>query len=189
MKRYLLVILLFISSCDILDTRQPEEPDTGRAGFNSATTPALLFENLSNSFKDRLEENYFACFADSLFIEDKFVFYPSSGAISKYPVLANWNLDAEKQYFRQLIGAIDLESSVILNFFDEEVTQIGDSAIYKYSYTITLNDLNETFNNEYTGSSEYKIKRDNRNIWVITEWTDIIKDEGSSWSELKGKFY
>lgn len=189
MRIIILILLLFIAGCDLLDTRDPEEPDTGRAGFNSATTPAILFENLSNSFKDRLEENYYTCFADSLFISDNFTFVPSAGAISRYPVLADWNLDAEKQYFRRLLGTVDTDSPVLLNFFDEEVTQIGDSAIYRYSYTITINSADQSLNEDYNGLSEYKIKRDSRNFWVITEWTDIKKDESPSWSELKGKYY
>lgn len=191
MRKLLLMLAagLIMVSCDILDTRDPEDPEAGRSSFNSATTPNVLFSNMVSAFSDRLVENYNACFADPLFIENNFRFIPSAGAVSKYPVLNDWDIEAEKEYFRQLIGSVTTDMPIVLNFFDEEVTQLGDSAVYRYNYTITINSSDESLVTDFAGTGEFKIKRDNRSIWVITEWTDIRKDENPSWSELKGLYY
>jgi len=189
MKTIIFGILLFLSSCDFLTTRNAEEPDIGRSSFVVATTPEQLFINLTDSFREKIERNYESCFVDSSFLNKGFTFYASSEATSKFSVLSNWSIDEEKDYFRNLLAIIPQEKTLVVNLFDESSSQQGDSAIYIFNYTILLPNISNQVDLEYRGSSEFKINLDANNQWVITEWTDIGIDEYPSWSVLKGNFY
>ena len=191
--KYLLIlffIILLISSCDLLTTRKAEKPDKGRSSFIAATTIEQLFENLKNSFREKIERNYESCFVDSSFLSKRYKFYPVTKATVKFNILNAWNLEAEKQYFTNLIAYTPKDKSIILNLYNENSTRQGDSAIYNYDYTILLpHNKNEVENYEYRGSAQFKINLDANNHWVITEWIDIGTNNYPSWSELKGKFY
>lgn len=189
MKTIILFSLFLISGCDFLTTRNAEEPDIGRSSFVVATTPEQLFINLTDSFREKIERNYESCFVDSSFLNKKFVFYASSEAISKFSVLSNWNIDAEKDYFRNFIANIPIEKTVVVSLFNESSSQQGDSALYNFDYTILLPNISNQIELEYRGSSQFRINLDANNQWVITEWTDIGIDEYPSWSVLKGNFY
>lgn len=188
MKNIILIILLFLSGCDFLTTRNAEEPDIGRSSFVVATTPEQLFKNLTDSFREKIEPNYVSCFVDSAFLKKKFMFYASSEATAKFGVLSDWNIDSEKDYFKNLITNFP-EKTIIVNLFDENKLPLGDSAIYVFNYTILLPNISNQVDLEYRGSSEFKINLDANNQWVITEWTDIGIEEFPSWSVLKGNFY
>ncbi len=189
MKILILFGLIFLSSCDFLTTRNAEEPEIGRSSFVVATTPEQLFKNLTDSFREKIERNYESCFVDSSFLSKKFTFSPSSEATAKFNVLSNWDIDSEKDYFRNLIANIPKEKAVIVTLSEVEKTQQGDSALYSYDYTIFLPNISDQVELEYRGSSQFKINLDANNQWVITEWADISSNEFPSWSELKGRFY
>jgi hypothetical protein len=183
-------ISLSISGCDFLTTREAEKPDTGRSTFIAATTVEQLFKNLTESFREKIVRNYESCFVDSSFLNKNFEFYPATKAATKYNILTEWDLEAEKQYFANLITSVSKDKSIIVNLFNENSSRQGDSALYNYDYSIILpHTAGETLDHEYRGSTQFKVNLDANNHWVITEWIDLSTNDFPSWSELKGKFY
>ncbi len=193
MRKFIIFILfsglIYSSGCDLLETRQAERPESERSEYVLATTPQQLFQNLQAAFRERIVKNYEICFVDTSFLKRKYKFIPSAGSVAKYNVLADWDIQAEIQYFTNLISKARKGELIILTLENEVSSPQGDSAQYTFDYTITIPVDDPDIPKEYRGSSQFKINLDANNQWVITEWQDIQKENYPSWSELKGRFY
>lgn len=189
-KIILSIILIFtFSTCDLLTTRDAENPETGRSSYIAATTPDQLFINLQNSFAEKIEKDYISNFVDSSFLKINYKFTPSSEAIVKYNILSDWDLEAEKSYFRNLINNIGDGKQIILSLqlVSNSVTENSENRNYNYSITLPIE--SETIPNFYKGNAFFNIRLDENNQWVIVEWIDNKSEDYPSWSELKGRFY
>lgn len=184
-----LPVLILTNGCDLLSTRDSEAPITQRSNFTVASTPVILFENLKNSLKEKVVENYLACFVDESFLNKQYTFKPSAGAVSKFQNLLSWDLESERQYFNNLKASTKEGVPIILELSNEFNSPQIDSAVYQYDYTITLSSNDASVQSVYQGSLQFVINRDSRNQWVITRWEDIERNSQPSWSELKGRFY
>ncbi|MCB9250291.1 MAG: hypothetical protein H6613_17940 [Ignavibacteriales bacterium] len=188
-KLFLIFSLLLFSGCDLLTTRNAEDPETGRSSYIVATTPDQLFTNLKNSFSEKVEKDYSSNFVDSSFLKIDYKFVPSSEAIVKFNILTEWNLEAEKAYFKNLINSVDENKQIVLNLQEISRSVEGTTASLNYDYSITLPIETEGLPNFYKGNAFFKINLDDNNQWVITEWIDNKTEDFPSWSELKGRFY
>lgn len=185
-KLYILPLIFILVSCDLLQTRDPEDPDVSRNSFKTALTPEILFENLVNSFSQKNNEGYKSCFVENTFLEVVFNFIPSSASSVADPALLEWTLEKEYQYFFNLIQG-DENNSVKLTLTNGEWNSIGEKRIYRYDYSISVSHLsNQTF---YSGTSQFEIQQDQRNHWVIVNWIDIRTQNSLTWSDLKGVYY
>ena len=182
-------LILVLSSCDLLTTRKAEDPETSRSSYIVATTPDQLFANLKNSLAEKVEKDYMSNFVDSSFLSVDYKFTPSSEAILKYNILSEWNLDAERTYFRNLINNIDANKQIVLELQLVSSSVQENSEIINYDYSITLPINSEGTPNYYRGNASFKIDLDKNNQWVIVEWIDNKTEDYPSWSELKGRFY
>jgi hypothetical protein len=189
MKKIIISFLMFsLISCDILTTRIPEQPVTPGNSNIPAISPDILFNNFKSSIKNKILENYLSCFVDPSFSIRKFKFVAAAGLVSQYPVLIGWNLDSETQYFRNMKAISNDGQSITLTLIPINNTQLGDSAIYQYDYSLSFLASDQNVSGVYQGSVQFKIYLEN-NLWVIGEWYDLRKDNFLSWSELKGKLY
>jgi hypothetical protein len=184
---YISALLLLINSCDLLSTRDPELPEAGRSSFIPATTPDLLFTNLTNSFKEKIVENYVGCFVDPSFLNRRYTYIPSAGSGIQFDVFLDWNVLSEKQYFNNVKAATSENSPIVLQLLNEVSNIAGDSAIYQYEYVLSVPFQDESV--LYKGNCNFYIRNDSRSQWVITRWEDIKDQEYPSWSELKGQYY
>ena len=191
MKYFILYIafVLMLSGCDLLETRNAEPPNQPRSTYEQAVTPQLLISNLVNSLKDKDAQNYINCLVDSSFTQKKFIFSPSSGALSQYPfLLDDWEVKDEDRYFRNLITRVSNQTPITLSLTNEQYSPLGDSLIYTATYSINVpNDESEP--KDYQGDLRFNMVRDSRNVWVIYFWQDTKSTSLPSWSELKGRFY
>jgi hypothetical protein len=190
MKKNLLILVLLsgiVTSCDLFTTRSPEEPAGTSSGVVSAYDPETLFENMQSALEDGIVENYMACFVDDSYLNVDYVFTPASGAITNYPNLNNWNLQAEKEYFNDLISKLKSGTDIS---FDYTITQKDYNQVY-YEYVVdyTISFQSSSLSGDYQGTSRFKIYKDSRSQCVIVEWQDIKKDNYDSWSDLKGRVY
>lgn len=185
----MIIILAFIWSCDLLTTRDPEDPIIERSSYIVPSTPDILFQNLSSSFEEKILENYIACFVDINYISKQYRFVPAAGSISQFAELANWNLDAERSYFNNLRTISGDNMPMLLSLYNERSEPIGDSAVYQFDYRLQVPLADENNSDEYEGSVLFRIYRDSRQQWAIGEWEDIKKENKISWSELKGRYY
>lgn len=183
----LYISLISLVSCDLISTREPEIPDTAKSNFVPATTPDLLFANLTNSFKEKIVENYLACFIDPLFLNKEFIFIPSAGSNIQFDIFSDWNIFSERQYFNNVKSASLENTPIILDLTNPVSNIYGDSAIFQYDYSIFLQLENESIS--YKGNCQFNIHNDSRNQWVITRWEDVKSEDFPSWSELKGNYY
>ncbi len=181
------LILISIEGCDILTTRDSEKPDKPRSNFVTPTTPDLLFKNFSESLKEKVVENYMACFVDNAFLDKDYKFIPSAGSVAQFGALADWDLNSEKQYFNNLKSTTINNVPLILQLNHEISNTQGDSAVYQYDYILSV--PFESSSISYRGNLKFNIHFDSRNHWVITRWEDTKNEEYPSWSELKGKYY
>lgn len=189
MKKYLIILTIFMFSCDLLTTREPEIPDTQRTSYLPATTPDILFSNIKNSFKEKAYDNYMSSFVNSSFTDKPFTFISASESISLYPTLANWDISSEQQYFNNLIISTKEGVPIILDLQNEIKNTMGDSAVYQYDYVISLTPINENIQSSYRGNMKVNIVLDSRSQWVISRWEDFKSGENPTWSELKGSLY
>jgi hypothetical protein len=189
MKKKILLICLLLTGCNILTTRDPEDPENRPRNYSTPTTPDILISNLKESLKDGYLEYYLECLADPAFLNKKFKFIPTASAYQIFPVLNDWTLDGEKQYFTKLKSVITDNTPVTLTFSNQSYNPQGDSALVSADYQLTLTAKDRNFPTEYQGFVQFKIFLDRRNQWVIVEWQDIKKENFLSWSDLKGRLY
>jgi hypothetical protein len=180
---------LAISGCDLFTTRTPETPVTAATNSIPATSPDMLFSNLQSAVNGKILDNYMTCFVDSAFLKKRFKFTASPGSSSQFPVLTTWNLDDEKQYFRNQNAIAASGNSVNLTISNQLNTQLGDSAVYQFDYSLSLLASDQTISGNYQGTAQFKIFLDSRNQWVIVQWDDSKINNSSSWSDLKGRLY
>jgi len=188
-KYFLLIFLFLFTACDLLSTRQAETPNTSRDNFLPATSPEILFSNLTNSFKDKVVENYIACFSDPAYTDKQFNFVPTSSASVIYAAFSNWDLSSEQGYFSNLVNTLPETTPIILSLSQLGSTQYSDSAVYDFSYVLNTNFSSENISSTYQGNLKFTVVLDNRQQWVISGWIDFEKNGSPSWSELKGRMY
>ncbi|MBI9073417.1 MAG: hypothetical protein JEY94_17575 [Melioribacteraceae bacterium] len=187
MKKFIIIFITFIFvSCNLVSTRDPEIPSNNRSNFEVAATPEILFNNLRNSFSDKVVENYIACFVDVSFSDKEFIFEPAIEVASQF---SNWNLDSEENYFKNIISIVDEESPIFLNLIETDSQLEGESADYFFDYEIIINSEDKRIVDSFKGSTHFKIYLDSRQHWVIANWRDYQSENNVSWSELKGRFY
>ncbi len=184
-----LVFCFIHSGCDLVTTRKAEEPKQSRSSYVIATTPDQLFTNLRNSFSEKVEKDYENSFVDSSFLSVPYLFTSSFEATFKYNILTEWDLEAEKTYFQNLINTIRENDNIIVNLVLLSNSVEGNSENRNYNYSISLPFIDESTSLIYEGNAFFRVEIDANNQWVITEWSDTITGDNPSWSELKGRFY
>ena len=189
--KYFVILLLsvFLSSCDLITTRDAEPPNTSRNNYLPATSPEILFTNLTNSFKDKVVENYIACLADPAFTDKQFTFVPSVSASAIFAAFANWDLTSERGYFTNLVNTLPAQTPIILSLSELGNSQYPDSSVYEFSYVINTNFSSENVSETYEGNLKFTLILDSRQQWVIYRWVDYEQSGKLSWSELKGRMY
>jgi len=188
-KSFSILTLLvgLIAGCDLWTTRSPEDPSNSTSNFVPASDPETLFQNLKSALQDGIVENYIACFVDVSYLKKEFVFIPASGTIIENPRLSSWNLQAEKEYFNELISKLKSGSSITFNYTIAQKDY--NSEYYEYVIDYAISFQSSSLSGEYQGTSRFKIYVDSRGQCVIVEWEDIKKNDYDCWSELKGRTY
>jgi len=178
---------LLIYSCDIFETRDPEQPDRSRSNYETPSEPQIVIQNLQNAFSDRNSDNYKKNFAlGPPRVNRIFSFVPTSLALSNDPNLWTfWNVESEFQYFQNLVTRVPEGLPIILSLSSENYSPLGDSTIYTAEYSINVPNLTGA-PNIYEGSLKFSLITDNQSAWVIYYWEDISND--SSWSDLKVEY-
>jgi len=190
MNKFIIIsVLLSLTACDIFNTRDAEDPEESRSNYTIPSEPEILIQNLINSFSDKDADNYVKSFTDPAFSNKDFFFLPTSSALQTWSnIWTDWNVDAEFQYFQNLITAAPEDLPVILSFTSEIYSRLGDSLNYNAVYSLNVPQLNaEPIN--YSGNIKFGMVRDMRDTWAIYFWQDNAISQSQSWSDLKGTSY
>ena len=190
MKSLLIIAtLLFLTSCDVFETRNAEAPDQSRSNYQPASEPEIVIQNLINAFADKNGDNYLKSFSEGAFSNKIFTFLPSSSALSRFQnVWPNWNRDAELQYFNNMKTSVPDELPVTLTFSNSSTSVFGDSLKYTAQYFLNV-PQRTTDPLIFEGNVEFNMERDSRSVWVIYLWKDNAIEDKPSWSDLKGSVY
>jgi hypothetical protein len=182
-----LSVLLIVQSCDLFQSREPENPSETKSSYRVPVEPTDVIENLKNSFKDKNSYDYKKNFSSgSPLVDRDFYFIPSSNVATSFP--ADWNISQEFQYFNNMVIRVPNEIPIQLSFTNEEYDLQADSAIYAAEYSISV-PVQNAAPVLYEGNLRFIMVTDRNSAWVIYYWSDIAKQGFKSWSELKIEFY
>lgn len=175
--------------CSLFETRTPAPPTQASLDFQPASDAPTVISNLENAIAQKSSENYIRCFADPSRNRRGFTFIPSAEGLAQYPgLLANWTIDDELGYIRNLIAKSPPNgfSSLLLSLRSSVVT--ADSVVYNYDYTLTFEHTEAGFPMTARGTLQFSLGTDNTNSWTIFRWSDFKTSNDITWSLVKGKF-
>ncbi len=178
-------------SCNLFDTRDPENPVTDNQTSPPATTPDALIANFISSFQQKNIQEYEKLFADTTFHQQRFMFIPNQSAAARYlAVFSSWTKISELDYFRNAMTAVGSISSpqIAFSYPAQPVRYQSDSALYTVNYTIFVPHNRTDVTTQFVGRSELYMSPNKNNIWMIYRWVDFETKKDSSWSDLKGQF-
>jgi hypothetical protein len=179
---------LFCITCNLFETRDPEEPSESSFNFVPATVPSIVLSNLQNAIAQKSIENYVSNFSDSTVTNRRFMFIPSPEASAQYPNIRSWSYADEREYFENLIANAIANgfSSLLLTAKDSLITP--DEANYNFDYIFTFEHTEPGFPTTARGNLQFTMATDERDIWTIYQWSDFKTTEDIAWSSFKGKF-
>jgi hypothetical protein len=190
LKRYILILLCFLYSCGIFETRTPEEPDQSPVVFLPATSPELLVQNFVNSFKYKRLQNYSDCFVG----EGKFNFIPAQDAFATYQsIFQYWSFADEQRSFKSIITSVSTDNTISLYFEKAQYQYTSpDSIIFTANYEINLPVVQPLNLKKYNGKILLTISQSTDGTYKIVRWTDFQASSDAiypSWSVLKARYY
>ncbi|MCZ6777301.1 MAG: hypothetical protein O7D34_12755 [Ignavibacteria bacterium] len=180
---------LFCLTCNLFETREPEEPSQTSFNYVPATVPSIVLSNLQNAIAQKSIENYISNFSDSAVTNRRFTFMGSPEASVQYPNIRSWSYTDEREYFQNLIANAIANgfSSLLLTATDSSIT--ADEANYDFDYIFTFEHTDPGFpTNTARGHLQFIMATDQSGIWTIYQWSDSKTTEDITWSSFKGKF-
>lgn len=184
------IIPLFIISCNLFDTGDPENPVTNNQALPPPLTKEALYSNFQNSLLQKSIAEYDKLFADSSLHKQQFLFIPNQSAAVRYAaIFPTWNKTSEVDYFRNIISAVGSSSiQFAVSSSPSVITYQSDSAVYTIHYSLFIPHSRPGITTQFEGRSELYMSPNKNNIWMIYRWADFETKKDSSWSELKGQF-
>ncbi len=180
------LLLLFIPSCDLFETREPEEPGTTTAPvFIQPDRAQNVIENLQNAVKALNVDNYRRCLSS-----EAFTYEPSSVAQSSNPDLwIGWGFTEEEIYFNNMRSDAEGLGGHDLVFEDRSMNHISsDKERFEADYYITVQHNRQELPSEAQGRLRLVIIRDEGGMWSIESWSDAAKGSDFTWSDFRAAF-
>lgn len=186
---FYVILLSFISSCGLFDSRDVEPPIDPRSNFIPPTSPNLVMVNLQFAIAEKNIDNYMKCFVDSMFAGVSYRFFADPSTQIQFPVLADWNINNERIYYTNLVSSTNIESSSNLFFSNDNLQQTLDSAIYDAEYLLAFNHNRNVIPKTSKGKLRFVLVPDSRSLWGIKTWSDFkVEETDTTWSFLKASF-
>lgn len=183
------LLLLFIQSCGLFDTREVEPPNTSRSTFIQPTSADIVLANLSYAIAEKNLDNYMRCFVDTNFSSKRFRYYPDAISQSSFPVFLNWNLTAERNYYSNLLSFTPQTASSNLFPDNVVVTTAIDSTIIDMDYIFVFDHSRANIAKQASGKLRFIMGVDTRGLWSIHTWYDFLNSKNdTTWSFIKASF-
>lgn len=179
---------LFVS-CDLFNTRDPQEPESGNQTLPIAFTKEILFSNFRDAFQQKNRIEYGKLFSDTVTHTKRFNFTPAASAGTRYS-FSSWDKALEDDYFQKIISAVGSASSFQFDLvtIPKIITYQSDSAKYSFEYRLFIPHNRGDVPQQFVGTGDIYVSPDKNAIWRIYRWVDFETKKDSSWSELKGQF-
>lgn len=183
------ILSIFFMSCDLFDTRIPQEPGSGNQTLPIAFTKEILFANFRDAFQQKNSDEYRKLFSDTSTHNQQFIFIPAASAGTRYSFLS-WDKVTEDEYFRNIIASVGSSSSFRFDLvtIPKIVSYQSDSAKYSFMYLLFVPHNRGAVTQQFVGSGDVYVSPDKNAIWRLYRWVDFETKKDSSWSELKGQF-
>jgi len=190
--RILIFILLWsvATSCNLFETRSPEEPDQSPVAFFPATNPTQLIQNFTNSIKYKRPQNY----SDCLINDQRFNFSASADAFAQYQSIFNrWTYQDENRFFQSLVSNVSSQNLISISFDKISFNYASpDSIIFNANYEISFVLKQSSKSDNYAGSMQMTFVPTSDGVYKILRWSDYPSKNDSlipTWSTLKARFY
>jgi hypothetical protein len=192
-RLYILLLSTLLLSCNLFNTREPENPVSGNQTLPAAFTKEALFSNFKSALEQKNVSEYEKLFADSSTHAQRFTFIPNQSSAARYSaVFSTWSRTMETKYLQNAIAAVNTSSALQFQVISgpQVITFQGDSAHYIFDYLLYVpHNRTDVNTQQFTGRCEITMSPDKNNpIWRIYRWIDFETKKDSSWSELKGQF-
>ena len=178
-----------MAGCDLLQTREPEQPSASGSTFVPPTIDSIVISNLQFAIGEKNKENYLRCLVGTNFSDKVFQFQPTSESAAKYAsVFSNWTVASEEQYFKNLSESKP-GGFARLDFFNPVFAQRPpDEVLFEAKYHLIFQHQNSSIPQEGRGNVQLSLVRDGRSSWSIYRWIDFRDTSEITWSDFKGSF-
>jgi hypothetical protein len=178
------------TSCNLFETRSPEEPDQSPVAFFPATNPTQLIQNFTNSIKYKRPQNY----SDCLINDQRFNFSASADAFAQYQSIFNrWTYQDENRFFQSLVSNVSSQNLISISFDKISFNYASpDSIIFNANYEISFVLKQSSKSDNYAGSMQMTFVPTSDGVYKILRWSDYPSKNDSlipTWSTLKARFY
>jgi len=179
----LLVAVLALPGCNLLDTREPEDPVTEGGTFLQPDTPEQVVDNISAAVAELNTLNYRRSLAENL------DFRPTATAEARDGIWGSWSRAEEDQYFATLVAAASGNTGHGLVLNDESFTLV-DASHYRLdaTYVLTVNHTRPDAPSRVQGRLLWTVEQRTDGLWELSAWTDQELGTEPSWSDLKAEF-
>ncbi len=184
------IFLIAIAGCDLLQTRDAQQPLGSGSTFVDPTTRDLVIANLQAAIAEKNSINYRKCLVDSNFSDREFQFQPTPEAVARYGNVFNgWSVVSEVQYFASLSSSRP-EGTSSLSFSNPLYSnQSADEVVFTAKYHLIFQHQNSSLPpQEARGNVQFSVVRDSRSWWSIYQWIDVRDTSEITWSDFKGAF-
>lgn len=190
---YIILPCLLLLSCNLFNTRDPENPVSENQTLPAAYSQEILFSNFKTSIEQKNVQEYEKLFSDSATHPRRFLFIPNQSSGARYAaVFSSWNRTMELEYFRNAVSAVGSSSAIQFQITSgpQIITYQSDSAHYTFDYVLFVpHNRTDVKTRQFAGRCEIMMSPEKNNpIWKIYRWIDFETKKDSSWSELKGQF-
>ncbi|MEP7233921.1 MAG: hypothetical protein ABI778_01375 [Ignavibacteriota bacterium] len=198
----LMLLFLFLNSCDLFTTRTPETPDLGSTFiWTPAATPNYLLDNFSATMTVLDATNYAKCFIGSKDSasdgsQQVFTFSPRPALDPNIRVLFDqWNVQSERNFMTKLAASLVTDPKLTVKFSNVNINQVNsNSADITLEYLVLLPvQSNSTIPPSISGSMGLHIivvtTEEQTKEWRIVNWSDFAQTSGNAktFTELKSQ--
>lgn len=182
MRIVLITLALWLTGCELFDTRQPEDPEGARGSWEVPISPEDVLTNLTLAIFERNATNYMRTFPP-----DSFEFIADPSVVQQQPGLADWNRADEQAHVNSLFGegVLPRDSIAFVVFSAIEQTILGDTAHVTAHYELTMQVAIAGAPGLMAGEAQFSLKIGDQGYWEIRRWSDRRTEELASWSDLK----
>lgn len=182
----IIACLLSVSSCNLFETRDPEDPGTTTVPvFIQPDRPQDVIQNLQNAVRAMNADNYRRCLDSGTF-----TYQPSSVAQSSNPELwQGWGFAEEEVYFNNMRAEAEGLSGHELQLENSRFVQITpDQEQFDADYRITVQHNRQGLPVEAEGRMRLTMNRDESGKWSIGAWSDAAEGSEFTWSDFRAAF-
>jgi len=191
-KIYIIAIffVLHIGCDNPFSTRTPEEPVSNQSSWIQPTSPNYVLANLRNAIAEKNITNYMRCLADTSNSILNFRFEAEPAVANANPGLFNfWNKDQEFNFLNQLFAFLPDDSTSAVSFQQVKENTFQDSVFLLQDYSLVIKyKCEQDCIHEMKGQVEFRLMRNNEDLWSIYKWNDYSTGDDLSWSALKARF-